>query len=65
MFDLKKYKITKAFGTYKAGQLVAFNGADAEKYKAYIAVYGAKAVEAPVVEVKEEKKTKRVRKGKK
>lgn len=36
MFELKKYQIKKAFGTYRAGQLVAFNGADAEKYKSFI-----------------------------
>ena len=35
-FGLKKYKIVKSFGCYQAGQLVAFNGADAERFKDFI-----------------------------
>ncbi len=31
-FELKRYKIVKDFNGYKAGQIVAFNGADADKY---------------------------------
>lgn len=32
LFGLKKYKIVKDFNGYKVGQIVAFNGADADKY---------------------------------
>ena len=31
-FILKKYKIIKDFNGYKKGQVIAFSGADAEKY---------------------------------
>lgn len=31
-FELKKYRVVKNFGNYRAGEIVAFNGADAEKY---------------------------------
>ena len=32
MFGLKKYKVLKDFCNYKKGQIVAFNGADAERF---------------------------------
>lgn len=31
-FVLKKYKIIKDFNGYRKGQIIAFSGADAEKY---------------------------------
>lgn len=68
MFELKKYKVVKPFNGYRKGLIVSFNGADAERYAAFI-VSTAKAapVAAPVVEeVKETpKKRKYVRKGRK
>lgn len=78
-FELKKYRVVKNFGNYKAGEIVAFNGADAEKYADKLCdltvikpivketkeqtVIETKA--APVEEVKEVKKVKRTRKAKK
>lgn len=78
-FDLKKYRVVKNFGNYRAGEIVAFNGADAEKYADKLCdltvikpivketkeqtVIETKA--APVEEVKEVKKVKRTRKAKK
>lgn len=35
-FSLKKYKITQAFGAYKKGEIVAFNGVDAENFGKYL-----------------------------
>lgn len=78
-FELKKYRVVKNFGNYKAGEIVAFNGADAEKYadklcKLEVAKPLQKETKeqtvietktAPVEEVKEEKKVKRTRKSKK
>lgn len=32
MFELKKYKVVKDFGNYKKGEIIAFSGADADKY---------------------------------
>lgn len=61
MFDLKKYQVKKSFAGYKPGALVAFNGADAERFKDFI-VCVEKEVKA---EVKEEKKVKTVKRGKK
>lgn len=60
MFELKKYQIKKAFGTYRAGQIVAFNGADAEKFKGFICdceKAEEKEAKAPAV--------KKIKKGKK
>lgn len=78
-FNLKKYRVVKNFGNYRAGEIVAFNGADAEKYADKLCdltvikpivketkeqtVIETKA--APVEEVKEVKKVKRTRKAKK
>ena len=70
MFELKKYKVVTPFNGYRKGLVVSFNGADAEKYAAYI-VSTAKAApvvaETVVVEEKVEapKKRKYVRKGRK
>lgn len=61
MFDLKKYQVKKSFAGYQPGALVAFNGADAERFKDFI-VCVEKDVKA---EVKEEKKVKTVKNGKK
>lgn len=36
MFELKKYKVIKAFNGYRVGTTIAFNGADAKRYEAYI-----------------------------
>ena len=36
MFDLKKYQVKKSFAGYQPGALVAFNGADAERFKDFI-----------------------------
>lgn len=68
MFELKKYKVVKSFNGYSAGITVAFNGADAEKYKDFIV--SKEQVAAPVVKVEETvaeqpKKRKYVRKGRK
>ena len=61
MFDLKKYQVKKSFAGYQPGALVAFNGADAERFKDFIV-----CVEEEVKsEVKEEKKVKTVKHGKK
>lgn len=60
MFELKKYQVKKAFAGYRQGALVAFNGADAEKYKDFIV-----CVEKQVQEVQEEKQVKTVKRGKK
>lgn len=76
MFDgLKKYKVITPFNGYRKGLIVSFNGADAERYAAFIVstakaapVVAAKPVEvAPAVEEKAEapKKRKYVRKGRK
>lgn len=69
MFDeLKKYQVKQAFGPYVQGALVAFNGADAKKYKDFIVCAEKPAVQEVKEEVKEvpaEKKVRRVRKGKK
>ncbi len=62
MFELKKYQVKKAFAGYQPGALVAFNGADAEKYKDFIVCVEEKA--APVAET-EEKKVKTVKRGRK
>lgn len=61
MFDLKKYQVKKSFAGYQPGALVAFNGVDAERFKDFI-VCVEKEVKA---EVKEEKKVKTVKHGKK
>lgn len=71
---MKKYKIVKEFNGYRVGLTVAFNGADAEKYKDFI-IAKHPAVLAPAVEevkpaaVEEEKPVKktvrRVKKGRK
>ena len=64
MFGLKKYKIVKDFCNYKKGQIVAFNGADAERFAKNISVleplkvvntFDTRATEK-VEEVKEEVK---------
>lgn len=64
MFGLKKYKVLKDFCNYKKGQIVAFNGADAERFAKNISVleplkvintFDTKAIEK-VEEVKEEVK---------
>lgn len=60
MFELKKYQVKKAFSGYQVGALVAFNGADAERFKAFIVCVEEKS--APVVE---EKKVKTVKRGRK
>ena len=61
MFDLKKYQVKKSFAGYQPGALVAFNGADAERFKDFIV-----CVEKEVkTEAKEEKKVKTVKHGKK
>lgn len=81
MFDgLKRYKVVKEFNGYRKGICVAFSGADAEKYAAYIvSMEKAQPVvveekQAPVVEKVAEKvaevveakpKRKVVRRGKK
>lgn len=66
MFELKKYQIKRAFGTYRVGQIVAFSGADAEKYASFI-VSREKVAEPVVPETATEEKPKRkyVRKGRK
>lgn len=69
-FKLKKYKIVKNFNGYRVGQIVSFNGADAEKYADKIC---SLQVAKPVVletkkaepEVKEEIATKEVKEEKK
>lgn len=61
MFELKKYQIKKAFGTYREGQLVAFSGADAEKYKDFIGVCETVAKTGP----EEMSAVKKVKKGRK
>lgn len=38
-FTLKKYKITRAFGSYKAGQIVAFHAMDAALFKDKIKLF--------------------------
>lgn len=66
MFELKKYQIKKAFGTYRVGQLVAFSGSDAEKYANFIVCHEKVATPVVAEEVVEEKpKRKHVRKGRK
>ncbi len=76
MFDgLKKYKVVTPFNGYRKGLVVSFNGADAEKYAAYIVSTqkAAPVAQSPVVEVEEKaetetetpKKRKYVRKGRK
>lgn len=64
MFGLKKYKVLKDFCNYKKGQIVAFNGADAERFAKHICVleplkvvntFDTKSAEK-VEEVKEEVK---------
>lgn len=74
MFDgLKKYKVVTPFNGYRKGLVVSFNGADAEKYAAYIVSTqkAAPVVQAPAVEAEEKaetetpKKRKYVRKGRK
>lgn len=67
MFELKKYKVVTPFNGYRAGITVAFNGADAEKYKDFIICTEKPAFIAPVVEKVEavKKVVKRVRKGRK
>ena len=69
MFELKKFLVVKDFCGYRKGALVAFNGADAEKYGKYICEVGCakKAEPAKVEEVKAEapKKRRYVRKGRK
>lgn len=67
MFELKKYIIKKSFNGYREGQIVAFNGADAEKYKAFIVSNDKKEFIAPVVEAVETVKNtvKTVRRGRK
>lgn len=71
MFDLKKYKVVKAFNGYREGICVSFNGADAEKYGKYIVSLDKPVIEkvAPVevvAPVEEKTKKKRVvRKGRK
>lgn len=64
MFELKKYVIKKAFNGYREGQIVAFNGLDAEKYKAFIVSNEKKTFIAPVVEAVETV-TKTVKRGRK
>lgn len=78
-FELKKYRVVKNFGNYRAGEIIAFNGADAEKYADKLcSLQVAKPLQketkeqtiietkaAPVEEVKEVKKVKRTRKAKK
>lgn len=61
MFDLKKYQVKKSFAWYQPGALVAFNGADAERFKDFI-VCVEKDVKA---EAKEENKVETVKHGKK
>lgn len=67
MFDLKKYKVVKAFNGYREGICVSFNGADAEKYANFIISLEKPVVEdvAPVVEQPVKKTIKRVKKGRK
>lgn len=73
MFDgLKKYKVVTPFNGYRKGLIVSFNGADAERYAAFIVSTAKAAPIAPapvVVEEKAEtetpKKRKYVRKGRK
>lgn len=68
MFDLKKYKVVKAFNGYREGICVSFNGADAERYKDFIVGLEKPVVKqvAPVVVEQPVKKTiKRVKKGRK
>lgn len=76
LFGLKKYKIVKDFNGYKAGQIVAFNGADADRYADKIcSLQVAKPIEPVVQETKAvvvedgikstEKKVKRTRRSKK
>lgn len=60
MFELKKYQVKKAFAGYQPGALVAFNGADAERFKDFIVCVEEKA--SPIAE---EKKVKTVKRGKK
>lgn len=73
---LKKFRVVKDFQNYKAGQVVAFNCADAEKFeknicclevvKKVVPAIQTKAVETVKEEVKEEApKKKRVYKRKK
>lgn len=53
LFGLKKYKIVKDFNGYKAGQIVAFNGADADKYADKIcSLHVAKPITPVVQETK-------------
>lgn len=69
---LKKFKVVTPFNGYREGMTVAFNGADAEKYKAFIISAEKPAVIEPVytevkaaaVEVKPNKK-RVVKKGRK
>lgn len=76
MNDLKKYKVVKDFNGYRAGITVAFNGADAEKYAAFIVSKDKPAVVAvcnqaaeqvaeTVAEQPVKKTVKRVKKGRK
>lgn len=70
MFDLKKYKVVKAFNGYREGICVSFNGADAKKYANFIisldkpVIESVETVEAPV-EPTVKKTIKRVKKGRK
>lgn len=63
MFDgLKKFKVVTAFNGYRKGLIVSFNGADAERYAAYItSTEKAKPVEVAPVVVEEEKPAKKTR----
>lgn len=66
MFEgLKKFRVVTPFNGYAKGTQVAFNGADANRYAAYI-VSAEKAVPviAPVVEAVK-KTVKTVKKGRK
>lgn len=50
MFELKKYKVVKDFGNYKKGEIIAFNGADAQKYADKICSLQVAKPIAPVVQ---------------
>lgn len=65
MFGLKKYKVLKDFCNYKKGQIVAFNGADAERFAKNISVleplkvvntFDTKAIDTKTTEKVEEVK---------
>ena len=73
MFELKKYKIVKDFNGYIAGQIVAFNGADAQRFADKICSLQVAKPITPVTETKaaviefgtKAAKTKRTRRSKK